>query len=332
MRLHWVVICSVYFCCTLGKLPEVIDSDGYDITYYVALGVNREATVQQIKAAYRQLSLKYHPDKNQDADAEGKFEGIGVAYQTLADKENRRLYDIIGVGYHAHVSRQKQKQEKQRHAASLFYKGCFENRGKDRLLGGHLGCMPVESCATSAENAGIEHFGLAFPQNCHAGQAECWLIEACCAALPAAPHPECEVRGLYQGRRLGGSDRLAVYSIHDASAKKTEFEEEEQQVLEEEKEAARKAKREAEMARVERKKLYEDEKRGKETPWLLSAEVVGAEQALEALKAARREANIKVEFELSAKLTKDISAAERELKKVTKKARKAYKKTARGEL
>merc|ERR1711920_591035 len=66
--------------------------------------------------------------------------------------------------------------------------------------------------------------------------------------------------------------------------------------------------------------------RANRDPWLNFPAVLEAEKKIEELKEARRDANAKLEFDLSTSLTKDISAAERKLKKVTKAAKKAYKK------
>ena len=65
--------------------------------FYEILGVNRNATGDEIKKAYRQLALKYHPDRNQDdADAEDKFKEASEAYSVLADSEKRNIYDKFG--------------------------------------------------------------------------------------------------------------------------------------------------------------------------------------------------------------------------------------------
>lgn len=69
--------------------------------YYDVLGVERSATRDQIKYAYRQLALKYHPDRNKDADAPAKFREIAEAYAVLSDDAKRREYDATG---HAGVS------------------------------------------------------------------------------------------------------------------------------------------------------------------------------------------------------------------------------------
>jgi molecular chaperone DnaJ len=65
--------------------------------YYEVLGVERQATDQQIKSAYRKLALKHHPDRNQgDREAEERFKEAAEAYAVLADREKRSLYDRFG--------------------------------------------------------------------------------------------------------------------------------------------------------------------------------------------------------------------------------------------
>ena len=70
--------------------------------YYEILGLNRTASDQEIKSAYRRLAVKFHPDKNPgDAAAEEKFKEAAEAYSVLSDAEQRRRYDRFG---HAGVS------------------------------------------------------------------------------------------------------------------------------------------------------------------------------------------------------------------------------------
>lgn len=65
--------------------------------FYAILGVSRSATEKEIKAAYRALSKKYHPDKNiGDESAQAKFMEIGGAYEVLIDQEKRQIYDQFG--------------------------------------------------------------------------------------------------------------------------------------------------------------------------------------------------------------------------------------------
>jgi molecular chaperone DnaJ len=64
--------------------------------YYDTLGVDNNASKQEIKKAYRKLALKYHPDKNPEKEAEEKFKEISEAYAVLHDDEKRKMYDKYG--------------------------------------------------------------------------------------------------------------------------------------------------------------------------------------------------------------------------------------------
>lgn len=65
--------------------------------YYKILGVNRNATEEDIKKSYRQMALKYHPDRNPgDKGSEQKFKEAAEAYEVLGDPEKRRRYDQFG--------------------------------------------------------------------------------------------------------------------------------------------------------------------------------------------------------------------------------------------
>lgn len=63
--------------------------------YYKILGLNRDSTQAQIRAAYRRLALKYHPDINSQSDAHERFIEINEAYELLFDIEKRKLYDEL---------------------------------------------------------------------------------------------------------------------------------------------------------------------------------------------------------------------------------------------
>jgi curved DNA-binding protein len=64
--------------------------------YYKTLGVERGASDEEIKKAYRKLARKYHPDVSKEANAKEKFQDVSEAYETLKDKEKRAAYDNLG--------------------------------------------------------------------------------------------------------------------------------------------------------------------------------------------------------------------------------------------
>src|SRR4030095_7023259 len=67
--------------------------------YYKILGVDRAASEDDIKKAYRKLARKYHPDVSKEANAKEKFQEVSEAYETLRDKEKRAAYDSLGSGF-----------------------------------------------------------------------------------------------------------------------------------------------------------------------------------------------------------------------------------------
>ena len=64
--------------------------------YYEILGVSKTADEREIKKAYKRLAMKYHPDRNQEQDAEIKFKEVKEAYEVLTDDQKRAAYDQYG--------------------------------------------------------------------------------------------------------------------------------------------------------------------------------------------------------------------------------------------
>lgn len=67
--------------------------------YYKVMGVERSATQDEIKRAYRKLARMYHPDVNKASDAEAKFKELGEAYEVLKNPESRAAYDRLGANW-----------------------------------------------------------------------------------------------------------------------------------------------------------------------------------------------------------------------------------------
>ncbi|CAH0718729.1 unnamed protein product, partial [Brenthis ino] len=64
---------------------------------YKILGIHRRASLTEIRKAYRQLAKEWHPDKNEDPNAEARFVEIKQAYELLSDTERRQAYDLYGI-------------------------------------------------------------------------------------------------------------------------------------------------------------------------------------------------------------------------------------------
>ena len=115
-----------------------------DRDYYQILGVQRGASREDIRKAYRKLARKYHPDINPgNKDAENKFKDLSVAYDVLSDEKKRKLYDEFGeaglaAGFDADKARSYQQWRQQSERAGGTYEFDMDDLGD--LFGG-LGGM-----------------------------------------------------------------------------------------------------------------------------------------------------------------------------------------------
>ena len=102
------------------------------IDYYKVLGVEKTASVSEIKKAYRKLARKYHPDVNpNNPDAEQKFKEINEAHEVLSDAENRKKYDAYGKDWKNAEAFEQAKQQRQSQSQSRQYQGGGDFSGGD---------------------------------------------------------------------------------------------------------------------------------------------------------------------------------------------------------
>ncbi|KFK38283.1 hypothetical protein AALP_AA3G094200 [Arabis alpina] len=74
----------------------LLNTEAKSVDPYKVLGVSRDAKQREIQKAFHKLSLKYHPDKNKNKDAQEKFSEINNAYEILSDETKRKNYDLYG--------------------------------------------------------------------------------------------------------------------------------------------------------------------------------------------------------------------------------------------
>ena len=72
---------------------DINEEEKIDPYYYEILGISKDASLEEIKKAYREASLQFHPDVNEEKEARGKFIMIKKAYETLSDPDKREKYD-----------------------------------------------------------------------------------------------------------------------------------------------------------------------------------------------------------------------------------------------
>ena len=103
------------------------------IDYYKILGLEKSASADDIKKAYRKLARKYHPDMNpNDKEAEKKFKEINEANEVLSNAENRAKYDKYGENWkHGEEYERAQQQQRQQYSGSGFSGRDFGGGGED---------------------------------------------------------------------------------------------------------------------------------------------------------------------------------------------------------
>lgn len=127
-----------------NQLMEFID-------YYKILGVSKTATEKEIKAAYRKLARKFHPDLNPDnKEAEIKFKEINEANEVLSDPENRKKYDKYGKDWkHGEEYEKARRQQKSQHQSAQQgfsereYSDFFESMFGERRTSSRQGHYPI---------------------------------------------------------------------------------------------------------------------------------------------------------------------------------------------
>jgi DnaJ-class molecular chaperone len=109
-----------------------------DTTLYDRLKINSDASDNDIKKAYRKLSIKLHPDKNPDKDTTNEFQSITEAYTILKDPEKRKMYDNIGMNY---VKNGDQPNIDPNEIFKNFFGGSGFPGGFENMFGGFRGGM-----------------------------------------------------------------------------------------------------------------------------------------------------------------------------------------------
>ena len=96
------------------------------IDYYKALGVDKNATQEDIKKAYRKLARKHHPDLNpNDKEAQRKFQQLNEANEVLSDPEKRKKYDQYGKDWQHAEQFEQARQSQQQHSRNETFSGDF---------------------------------------------------------------------------------------------------------------------------------------------------------------------------------------------------------------
>ena len=112
------------------------------MNYYAILGVSQYAKYREIKAAYRRLALKYHPDRNNSPVSENSIKIINAAFEVLSDKNKRRQYDeklVNSIILHRKKKEAKSHTSFSHASSSTAYSGSDYNNSHDNYESTYLG-------------------------------------------------------------------------------------------------------------------------------------------------------------------------------------------------
>ncbi|ODM97618.1 DnaJ subfamily B member 9 [Orchesella cincta] len=138
--------------------------------FYEILGVQKSATDREIKKKFRQLAVKYHPDKNQSPGAEEKFKEMAEAYEVLSDKARRREYDRFGLEGFG----QERKAEK-RHGQGFDFGDFFPSFDFDNYLDRGYYAFQSYFGGNDQHHGGSERGG--YQRSHSGGEKRCWTVK-----------------------------------------------------------------------------------------------------------------------------------------------------------
>ena len=132
-----------------------MDNGGREaIDYYRTLGIDKDATVEQVKQAYRDLAIQYHPDRNRsDPDALEKIKAINEAYAVLSNPEKKRDYDTLRAQYGSSAYN--------RFRSSYTERDIFRNSDIHQVfeeLARSFGISGLDDILKRLEKQGFQHF------------------------------------------------------------------------------------------------------------------------------------------------------------------------------
>jgi molecular chaperone DnaJ len=201
---------------------------------YAELGVQKTASVDEVKKAYRKLARKYHPDVNPgNHEAEERFKRVSFAYDVLSDSEKRRNYDEFGeAGLQAGFDAERARAFRKGGGGAEYAGGFGRYASFEDILGDLFGGRAAGASAAAARGSDLEYtmeIGLLDAVRgtsatiAVAKPAPCDTCHGTGAADPGSPCPECEGSGQVKvgagpisfGRRCPrcqGSGRVSVHA------------------------------------------------------------------------------------------------------------------------